>query len=417
MNKETTTKSGKGKVEYKTPKGMLIFILVLILFAFQEIIFRLIFPVPEISNFNRINYSPVFFGSANQELQYLENASFIWASDPDHTESVIKLNMYGFRGKNFKAKPEEGVPRIAFLGDSFTEGYLAEEDESIPMVFQKTAIGKGGEYEVLNLGIGGSDFSTYCNLLRDAISTLSPDHIVIILHANDLPAHKFNQDIFAKPLEPVFNHWWVPRAVYVIKNAIAGKPIPRRWRSKPFTFFAPVPAPSNPWSNTETAKKYNKFISSKVANAMKAGRFNPFSVDEYTNFKEHLQESFQVTEHLNGIQNYAAQFGKKVYIVYIPSRNQVSDYYLKFQKEFSSADSLTSLTLPEYQIHAKIMSESCKSLGIPFFDFTPIVKKAEDSGNHLYWNYDEHMKAKGYKLIGETLYAWWKEAKNSYNDY
>jgi hypothetical protein len=240
---------------------------------------------------------------------------------------------------------------------------------------------------------------------------------VIILHANDLPAQKFNQDEFSKPLEPQYNHWWVPRAYYVIKNAIAGKPIPRRWRSKPFTFFAPVPAPSNPWSNSETAKKYNKFITPKIARAMKAGRFNPFSVDEYTNFKEHLVESFQVTEHLNGIQNYAAQFGKKVYIVYIPSRNQVSDYYLQFQKEFSSSDSLTSLTKAEYQTHAKIMTESCKSLGIPFFDLTPIIKREEDAGNHLYWHYDEHMKAKGYKLIGETLYNWWKNVKNSYNDY
>lgn len=417
MNQKKNKSNNTGQQKYKTPTGVLILILVVILFIFQEIIFRLIFPVPEISNFNRITYSPVYFSSSNQELPYLENASFIWASDPDGVESVINLNMYGFRGKTFPAKPKEGVPRIAFLGDSFTEGFLAEEDESIPSVFQKTAVSKGGEYEVLNLGIGGSDFSTYCDLLRDAISVLSPEHIVIVLHANDLPALPFDQNVFAKPLEPKFTHWFVPRAFYVLKNLIADKPITRRWRSKPFTFFAPVPAPSNPWSNSEKAKKYSTFISPKVARAMKAGRFNPFSVDGYKNFKERLPESFQITEHLNGIQNYAAQFGKKVYIVYIPSRNQVSNYYLKFQKEFSAADSLTTLTLPEYQIHAKIMSEGCKSLGIPFFDFTAIVKREEDSGNHLYWNYDEHMKAKGYKLIGETLYGWWKEAKNSYDDY
>jgi lysophospholipase L1-like esterase len=411
MNVKKKIKNEQKSTKFKTPIPILILILTLIIFVFQEILFRILFPIPDILNFNRINYSPVFFGASSQELKYLSNASFIWASDPDQTESLIELNLYGFRGKNFKAAPDPETPRLIFIGDSFVEGYLAKEDESISSNFKNEASKNDRNLNVINLGIGGTDFTNYCKLLSDAVPALLPDHVFIILHANDLPPQPYVQDVFDRHSVPEYSHCWVPRIYYVVSNFINGKTVPKRWESKPFTFFAPVPAPSNPWSNTETEARYNKFISAKVSQAMKKGRFNPFSVDEYTQFKDHLPLSFKITEHLNGIQNYMAKYGKKFYIVYIPSRNQVSDYYLQFQKEFSSESSLVPLTGPEYQIHAKIMKESCNSLGIPFYDCTEIIKIEENSGNHLYWNYDEHMHAKGYSLIGKHLYSWWKTAR------
>ncbi|MCL5992398.1 MAG: hypothetical protein M1419_09915, partial [Bacteroidetes bacterium] len=139
---------------YKTPKSILILIIVLILFLFQEILFRVIFPIPEVTNFNRINYSPVFFGTNPSELKYLSNASFIWASDPDGVESLINLNLYGFRGNNFCIEPDPDKPRIAFMGDSFVEGYLAKEDETIISNFGKEVKLHGKNYELVNLGIG-----------------------------------------------------------------------------------------------------------------------------------------------------------------------------------------------------------------------------------------------------------------------
>lgn len=407
-----SSKNEKVSSKYKTPKSILILIIFFILFVFQEILFRVIFPIPEVTNFNRINYSPVFFGTNLSELKYLSNASFIWASDPDQVESLINLNLYGFRGKDFCANPDPEIPRIAFLGDSFVEGYLAKEDETIISNFGKEAKNHGNELELLNLGIGGSDFSTYCHLLCDMMPVLKPDHVILILHGNDLPPTTYNREWLESPLVPEYSHWWVPRFYYVLKNTLNGKTVPHRWISNPFSFFAPVPAPSNPWSNTEKASRYEKFIAPKIATAIKKGRFNPYAVDEYAKFKEHLPEVFKITMHLNGIENFMAQYGKKIYIAYIPSRNQVSSYYLKYEKEFSTDTSLVPLTDSIYNIHAKIMAESCNSLGIPFYDCTEIIRKEEDSGNHLYWNYDEHMRPNGYALLGKALYEWWRKAKN-----
>lgn len=395
----------------KTPVATLIVALALIIFIFQEILFRLIFPVPEITNFNRIKYSPLFFSKAGEDMKFLMNAAFIWASDPDNAQSVINTNLYGFRDKNFSADPNPDVPRVAFIGDSFVEGYLADADQSIPAVFKQEAESHGKDIETLNLGIGGNELYSYCRELCDIVPTLKPDHVIIVLHANDLPPQTYNPAIFEKPITPEYSHWWIPRFVYVLKNAMAGKTVAKSWESKPFTYFAPVPAPSNPWSNTEKSSRYEKFVSPKVAEAMKKGRFNPFSVDEYSKFKEHLPETLKISDYLNGIQNFMAQYRKKIYLAYVPSRNQVSNYYLQFQKEFSSDTNLIPLTGPEYQVHAKTLKETCKGLGIPFYDFTEVIKKEEDSGNHIYWNYDEHMRPKGYELLGKTLYDWWKTAR------
>ena len=62
-----------------------------------------------------------------------------------------------------------------------------------------------------------------------------------------------------------------------------------------------------------------------------------------------------------------------------------------------------------YQIHAKILKKTCHKLKIPFLDLTPFFKEYENKGMRLYWNYDEHMKGKGYLLTGEYLYDWFEQ--------
>ncbi len=408
-----TKKPIEGNKSGKTPAYIMILILFAGLFIFQEILFRIVFPIPEVCNFNRIDYSPVFFGDSGAELKYLTNASFIWASDPDKAESLISLNIYGFRGKDFPVKPDPEIPRIVFIGDSFTEGFLAADDETIPASFEKQSISKGKQLEVINLGIGGTDFSSYLKLLGAQMPVLSPDHVIIIMHGNDLPPNPFKSEYFDKPLVPEYNSVWMPRIINVLSNYFSDKSVAQRWHSSPFIFFAAAPAPSNPWSNTEKTGKYESMIRPDIVKAMKDGRFNPFAYDEYSMLLSRLPLSFKITEHLNGIQNYIEQSGKKVYLVYIPSKNQTHDYYIPYVQAFSIDPKVFSLTGEEYQLHAKIMEKSCKSLGIPFFDCTPFIVEQENKGNHLYWEYDAHMRPKGYELVGREIYNWWKKARNS----
>ena len=42
-----------------------------------------------------------------------------------------------------------------------------------------------------------------------------------------------------------------------------------------------------------------------------------------------------------------------------------------------------------------------------------LIAEEEKKGNHLYWNYDVHMKAQGYLWTGEVLFNWWSRMEEN----
>jgi PIN domain nuclease of toxin-antitoxin system len=82
---------------------------------------------------------------------------------PNTFDVTVSISSQRFRGRrDFTAKPERGVLRIAVLGDSFTFGIGANDDETYPAVLQQLLqerLARTGSYqgvEVLNAGVGGT---------------------------------------------------------------------------------------------------------------------------------------------------------------------------------------------------------------------------------------------------------------------
>ena len=386
-------------------------ITIAIFLAIQEIAFRLIFPIPEVENFNRIYYSPLFFQGKQTELKKLSNASFIWASDPDGAAYVNYLNLYGFRDGDWSVEKSD-KPRVIFVGDSFVEGFMAPADSSIPSVFRRVAYENFDDLETMNLGIGGIEFNGYFKVIRDAAKLFKPDYLFLIVNSNDLPTPKFRKEYLFGDFTPKFNDFFEPRVLKVVAEYFRGETVAKAWHSEPFFFFAPVPSLRNPWSNAKDARRWSQFVDPDIAEAMKKGRFNPFSVNEYDRYEKNLRDSVDPSEHLAALRNFADEENFKVFLAYVPSRSQVSDKYLKYQARFSETKNPKPLTGPEYQRHARILKYNCERLGIPFFDFTPIFREAEKKGTRLYWNYDEHLNGKGYSLAARSLYKWFKSLDN-----
>ena len=94
-------------------------------------------------------------------------------------------------------------------------------------------------------------------------------------------------------------------------------------------------------------------------------------------------------------------------VVHIPYKGQVSDYYLKYLKQYDENKEPTSLMSDAYQVHAKLLRTACERFGVPFLDMTPILRRHEASGRRMYWNYDEHMRASSYLMTGEEIYTFW----------
>ncbi len=401
----TDTKDNSPKPLPASPRAALfILIIIAFLFVMQEVVFRLVFPVPEVVNFNRMEYSQLGFSDGG-ETRYLQNASFTWASGPDGVENTHALNLYGFRDDGFCLKKAAGKERVLFIGDSFTEGFMASDDETIPDYFASLAAEDGLSIEALNMGVASSDIPEYLKLMRDAVPLFNPDDLIMVFYANDFPVPPFE---LGEALTPEYSSLFVPRLYYVVKNMLSGKIVARRWRAKPFPFFAPVPSPLNPLSNEEYAAKVRRFADPLVLTAMEEGRFNPFAVDEFDKFKKYLRAGFDFRTYLKSIKGFAESKSARLRIVYIPSRSQVSDAYLENQALYTSGGAATSLTGEEYQLHARLIGEAAADLNVPFLDLTPKLKAHEARGERLYWDFDEHMRPTGYEAVGRYIFEWWR---------
>ena len=126
------------------------------LLALQEIVFRIIFPIPEVSNFDRAKYTDL--RDINTEANYWRNTTYQWESSLD-TQHIFdhSLNLYGFRDENWYLQKPEGKQRILFVGDSFVEGVMTKNNEQLTDYFKK--LDTKDEYEVLNAGMAGVGLS------------------------------------------------------------------------------------------------------------------------------------------------------------------------------------------------------------------------------------------------------------------
>ena len=371
--------------------------------ALQELALRAVFPLPEVASFDRAQFSHLAFVARDAAPEPLGHRSFRWASDPDGFEFVHRLNLYGFRDVEWRVAKPAGAERVMFVGDSFVEGFSADAEDTLPAVFREAT-----RADVLNLGVGGGDLPAYAKLLGAAAPVFQPDHVILVIFANDVLPTRFDPAWLAPSPAPAAASPWAPRLAWVLGRARAGERAPRRWIEPPFEFLPAVPDPRNPWSHGRRAGQYEAFVEPDIASAIRAGRFNPMVVEALPWFRKHLPREIEIGAHLRGLRDFTAGHGGALRVVYLPTKNQVSDAYLAAQARFSPPGSAEgSLLAPEYQVQARLLAESCAALGLPFLDLTPALREREAQGERLYWEYDDHMRAAGYRLTAEAIVSWW----------
>ena len=332
--------------------------------------------------------------------KHSRNQIWKWQSTPD-TSAVFEhhMNLYGFRDKDWRIEKNNNKKRALFIGDSFVEGIMAEQDETIPKAFEKAS---NQTYETFNGGMLGCGLSSYLQLSADMIPLYKPDIAFLCIYANDLG--KKTPKIPAFYLDPEYFNPLTPRLFEIISQISTYGPLNFRWSNNTEPYMPAVPNEKNPWTKSE--KLLKNHVTPKLAKQMKESLFNPFLVNSLSKEEQFLKAKPAIGEAINFFNYVCRQNGTKPVIIYIPSRNQVTDYYLSFEKKYClSCPNTISLNSPKYQMHQQVLKKQCKNLNVPFIDLTDIIKKKETEGEHLYWNYDQHMKAKGYQLIGTTIWS------------
>jgi hypothetical protein len=387
---------------------------IFVTFGFQEVVARLLFPLPEVLNFDRVSYSPLLVGQDSEahSRPSLGNASFVWSSEPDGVEFVHHLNVYGFRDRDWRLRKDPRKTRVAFIGDSLIEGFMANDNETIPFRFAEASEVKGEGVEVLNLGVGAASIGEYLRLARDAIPLFRPDTMVVVFYANDFFPGSYDPGVQGEPLEARYSDPFAPRLVYVLDAVRHGRRVLRRFFARPFPFLPAVPDPRNPWSDANRAAHLATVVHPAIADPMKRGRFNPYVVDVLRLLERNLLAPVDMVEPLESLQRFASASSTRLLVAYLPSRYQVTDHYLSYTLEYARPPERgESFTGEPYQMHARTLASSCSARAIPFLDLTPVLRRAETSGTHLYWNYDEHLRAMGYQVVARALFDWWSRTR------
>ncbi len=386
-------------------------LLTLLLLGFQEALFRFVFPVPEIANFNRINYSMMVNAqggedSPEEKVRPLSNEAYIWASDPDGVEFVHRLNLYGFRDHDW---PVSASQRVMFVGDSFVEGFMATDDQTIPRGFESASIAADSQLKTVNLGIGASGFADYLAVIRDAVPIFHPDLVVLVLYANDFPVPQSLGGILESGQAVLKSNRYLPRLYGVVSSLSRGERVATRWLKPPFMYLPNAESVRSPLHDPALLEYAKGFVSPEILLSMQQGRFNPFVINEQQKYERHLRRPANFYGIIGQVKSYVEAYGGQLLVIYIPYKGQVSDAYLAFTSQFDSSPEPLSLTAPTYQVHASLLREECQRAGVPLLDMTSVLRQREAGGERVYWNYDEHMKGQSYLLIGEEIFAFWQQ--------
>ena len=378
------------------------------MFLFQEITFRFFFPLPEIRNFNRIKY--VQGEIANLSKNHVRNINVGVRSSPDSaTEFIQSLNYYGFRDGRWKIAKTTGKRRIIFIGDSFVEGMMASDEQTIPKGFEQSALERNRVLDVMNFGISGGNWSSYLRLVTDALPIFKPDDVVLVIYGNDsLGALNFSPH---EPEKPHYYNRYKPRLIELISLLLAREMLPFRWNLNKMYFT---------WNDDEMRKRLPpdtwlaRLVKPDIVAAIKQGRFNPGLINWPLRAQKFLQNPYDFRSELEFLKNYTMKYNARLWVAYLPLRNQITQYYHQYEKDFCLAcPANLNLTTENYQMQRRNLASNCYDLGIPFYDLSDPIREEEESGKHLYWNYDIHMRGEGYLKLGQYLFTWWQKLSDA----
>jgi lysophospholipase L1-like esterase len=389
----------------------------LLILALQEIAFRVIFPIPETTRFNRIRYQllaesdPRFRPLLKRGLAY---DSLIFESAPDGWRHVHRLNRFGFREKDFSIDPPAGKNRVLVVGDSVTEGQGAAASETITAQLGRDL---GSGFEVLNLGVVAATMDHVSQLACDAVAVLKPATLVVVMYANDTPAPpvppnvgglRYLVDGIEKDRAAASSRTFLPRSLALILRVAADEPIYKRFIGQPIRYFAPTPDPTNPFR--EGAPPLPS-LKPELETAMRAGQLNPWLMQQSEAMPGMIKADFAMggspEMQLRAIRQVCDQAKVRLVVAYVPFHGTVHGRYAQPLKDLAMpaevADALA--TDPAYGVQSPQIRAICERLKVPFVDTTGALKAKENAGEPQYWPYDSHPRPVGYATIAESISA------------
>lgn len=98
----------------------------------------------------------------------------------------VRINSLGFRGPALTREKPAGVTRIIALGDSVTDGFYVENENTYPYQLEQGLRALGVNAEVVNAARGNTSLDREIEIYKKFCAGLDPDIVVLLFVSNDI---------------------------------------------------------------------------------------------------------------------------------------------------------------------------------------------------------------------------------------
>ncbi len=99
---------------------------------------------------------------------------------------TVVSNSFGIRGPEFSITPPRSIQRIACIGDSITDGFFVNNEETYPRFLEKYLRSLGYSCEVISVAKGGCSIDLELARLREIAVPLKPSLVILVFVSNDI---------------------------------------------------------------------------------------------------------------------------------------------------------------------------------------------------------------------------------------
>jgi hypothetical protein len=317
----------------------------------------------------------------------------------------VQFNTWGFRDL---PREMDGIntPRIAVLGDSFTEAVQVSAESTFTSQVEKKLNSK---VEVLNFGVSGTGTGHSLRLYQEVVRTFSPNAVLLALYyGNDIRNNSLELETTYRNennLGPANTAGFfridpdselVP--VPTIKEQSNQPNSLRHWLSKDSILYLML---RNKWRSIQREQlAKNTAIQDPLAKAKKTKSPPPVSLELYNRLEgEAWQKAWQHTELLLAkIKNEVENDGARFSVMLIPTCYDLDEtvWHNKIS-EYNSTE-----TLDRDYPHTKLM-QILDKLKITTIDLRPMMQNEVKEKNVPYLDWDGHFSAYGHLKVAEFL--------------
>lgn len=309
----------------------------------------------------------------------------VWAPIP----YTMGINSLGLRGREIPAAKTPGRTRVVCLGDSITDGFYADNEDTYPRRMELALQAAGHEVEVLTVAEGDSSIDRQTEMYRRYAAPLRPDVVVLVGLSNDI------DNLRGKTLPEILHKETPVRDIvgeseWLLFARTAVGELVLDWSLR-----ATVPKYRHnraAMSDEESAQRYvipggDDRAANLAAYAAVAQRTDGLiAYDTFT-----PEQEATVAKYVTALQAFHDELkaqGVRLYFVYFPEYPEVYDPARRFP------------------LGARFQA-GCAAAGIPFLDLTPAFQREAAQGAVLYLGpLDFHPNPMGYGLIGAEVAEW-----------